>query len=171
MSFFFYKSIHFYNRASDFYLVNINGSEYSVPYKLVGKYVEAQISDRRVVIMYKGKEVARHPINIHRDEPLINYEHMPEHHRAVHNKRRKYEHPEEILQDAERFGQYVKKYCSGLLQKYGMEGKETCIAIINLCRRSAPEDLPLISEALRAVTDEDISKWNYHNFVQKFKEL
>ena len=111
----------FFLKVDDFYLVEINKSKYSVPYKYAGKYVDAQINGREVVILYKSKVIAIHPININHTEPLIAEEHMPKHHQAVKDKQRKYEHPEELLRDAKICGSYVYKYCKGLLDHKGLE--------------------------------------------------
>lgn len=158
-------------RVSEFYLIEIDERKYSVPFKYVGKYVDAQINDRDVVIMFKGKTIARHPINLSPTEPLISEEHMPEHHQAVREKKLKYENPEQILDEAKRWSPYVYKYCKGILDSKGIEGKKGCIAIINQCKRSSEAERALIYEALRAVTDEESKTWNFYRFNQKFNEL
>ena len=137
-------------KVSRFYTVRINGTQYSVPYVFAGSYVSADIIDGTVHIYSPTGEIATHPRAANGTEKVISPGHMPESHRAEHEKRKKYATDEDILLAAGEFGDRVASLCRSMLAPgQRREARKACIAIINFCKRNR-RDAAILSEAARA---------------------
>jgi transposase len=65
------------------YHVDIEKHYYSVPYALLGKRLEAHITEQTVVFYHHGKMVAEHKRSQRKGQHSSLLEHMPEHHKAM----------------------------------------------------------------------------------------
>lgn len=66
----------------DDYCVTLHGHVYSVPDTLIGKTVDARLSNTTVEILFERRVVASHPRSYVRGGQTINLDHMPPSHRA-----------------------------------------------------------------------------------------
>lgn len=64
------------------YLIPDGKNKYSVPFDLIGEQVDIRLTKNTVEAYYHGSRVASHPrIQIAQRDPVIQPEHMPQHHR------------------------------------------------------------------------------------------
>ena len=63
------------------YHIQLEFNFYSVPYQLVGKRVEVWFSAKNVTITYEGKEVATHPVALHKGSYSTQKAHMASSHK------------------------------------------------------------------------------------------
>lgn len=64
------------------YLITDGKNKYSVPFDLIGEQVDIRLTQNTVEAYYHGSRVASHPrIQIAQRDPVIQPEHMPQHHR------------------------------------------------------------------------------------------
>lgn len=158
-------------KVSRFYTVRINGTQYSVPYVFAGSYVSADIIDGTVHIYSPTGEIATHPRAANGTEKVISPGHMPESHRAEHEKRKKYATDEDILLAAGEFGDRVASLCRSMLAPgQRREARKACIAIINFCKRNR-RDAAILSEAARATLARPLKERNYYTFERFFREI
>ena len=158
-------------KVSRFYTVRINGTQYSVPYVFAGSYVSADIIDGTVHIYSPTGEIATHPRAANGTEKVISPGHMPESHRAEHEKRKKYATDEDILLAAGEFGDRVASLCRSMLAPgQRREARKACIAIINFCKRNR-RDAAILSEAARATPARPLKERNYYTFERFFREI
>ena len=157
-------------RVSRFYTVKINGTQYSVPYEYAGTYVSADIIDGTVHIFSNGSEIAVHPRAARGTEKVISPGHMPESHRAEHEKRKKYATEKDILAAASKYGDGIASLCRAMLALKRAEARKACIAIINFCRRRNG-DRAMLNDAAMATRARPEREWTYYTFERFFNEI
>lgn len=145
------------------YRVKINGCSYSVPYNLIGEFVDADISGSIVKIYHKGALVASHPKAGTNKKDVLNPDHMPENHRAVRDKRLKYQNVQDIFDNAQPLSDVLCACCRIFTDRFGMSRKDFCIYLINLYKRKRYER-ELFDEALNRLMTEPVAKWSSYLF-------
>lgn len=76
------KSWLYKKRVNEFYLVNVNEVEYSVPFQFVHKQVDVAISGSLIELYYQRERIACHAIREKGSNPVIELQHMPKEHQA-----------------------------------------------------------------------------------------
>lgn len=73
------------------YLITDGKNKYSVPFDLIGEQVDIRLTKNTVEAYYHGSRVASHPrTRIAQRNPVIQPEHMPQHHRKYLEQSRRF---------------------------------------------------------------------------------
>ena len=157
-------------RVKSDYRVTIDGCKYSVPYTLIGDYVDVDICNSLIQIYHKGNLVATHVKAGQGKSDSLNKEHMPENHRAVHEKRLKYKTEQDLLAAAKPISATLAACCRMITERFGMNKKNFCIYLINLYLRHRYER-DVFNEALNRMMTEPLNKWNSYLFNEILDEI
>ena len=94
------------------YHIEYDKHYYSVPHHLVKANVEVQATDTTVAIYHQGQRMASHPRSYRRGSHSTCAEHMPHHHRAIHDWS-----PERFLSWANDIGESTREVVNQILQE------------------------------------------------------
>ncbi|MCL1604271.1 hypothetical protein M3084_10505 [Succinatimonas hippei] len=152
------------------YLVNVEGHLYSVPYRFVGKQIDAEVCGSSIVFFHDTKVIAGHLKSIS-DVPQILPEHMPKGHAALAKKRSMYNTEESILAEAKLQSLELFRLCEIWLNRDGMQKKKACIYSINLYKRNY-FNVSLLDEAVRRMrSSTDYRLWNTYTLRKILSEI
>ena len=152
------------------YLVNVEGHLYSVPYRFVGKQIDAEVCGSSIVFFHDTKVIAGHLKSIS-DVPQILPEHMPKDHAALAKKRSMYNTEESILAEAKLQSLELFRLCEIWLNRDGMQKKKACIYSINLYKRNY-FNVSLLDEAVRRMrSSTDYRLWNTYTLRKILSEI
>lgn len=154
---------HFpYIKVSQNYHIRIFGSYYSVPYILEGKYVEAEIKDGSITVLYEDKIVAEHRLVNEKEKFTTIEEHMPQNHR-VFEEISSIKSVEDIILMTKELSIEIIAFCSLLLTRSSElnEMKKACLYVIRRYK------------SLRSDNDREIFNRAIKNLVKRLhiKEL
>ncbi len=151
------------------YTVNVRGHDYSVPFKLAGKYVNARIEGNILNILYDDQTVAVHHVS-NSDKPSILLEHMPDNHKAV-AKSAKYRSPADIYAAARNLSSALYDFCRELFAKFAWNNKRRfAVFLINIYVKEFRKR-ELYDAALNILFGYDESKWNSYKFNEILSTL
>lgn len=97
--------------------MNVDGRDYSVPYRLIGEAVSIKTTAATVEIYHDSSLVAVHSRRIvtpHDDAPVIDPAHMPENHRAMW-----YQNPDALIDRATSYSPSLGRFVSLHLENHG----------------------------------------------------
>lgn len=156
-------------KVPDSYYVSVDGSEYSVPWKLIGEHVEPCVSAHHVEFHHKGKCVARHARATMPNSRKAAFEHLTPAHRAYAQMHK----PEHFRAWAEGCGPataaMVKRFNRGTND---FQGLNQARALRNQCKGLTPERIEQVCvkatdmkmphptgfrQALRMILDDEAS--------------
>jgi transposase len=129
------------------YHVEVAKHYYSVPYQLVGEYLEARFTATTVELYHKGKRVAGHVRSYHGARHTTNVEHMPK----AHRKHLEWS-PSRLMNWATKTGPSVAVLVKDILESrpHPEQGYRSCLGILRLSKRYGEERLNAACErALR----------------------
>lgn len=92
------------------YHIDVEGSRYSVPFKLIKKEIEARYNERTVEIFYKGVQQALHIRSPQKGALVTNAHHMPPSHQHHANCS-----PEKIREEAKKIGEKTLEWVDHVL--------------------------------------------------------
>lgn len=92
------------------YHAEVDGSRYSVPFKLIKKEIEVRYNERTVEIFYKGKQEAIHIKNHQKGSLITNPQHRPPNHQHHANCT-----PEKIREEAKTIGEKTLEWVEHVL--------------------------------------------------------
>ena len=120
------------------YHVELGRHYYSVPYRLVGEYVEMRHTATTVEIFHKGERVASHLRSSEKGRHTTTSEHMPASHRA-----HKEWSPSRIINWAKSVGPNVAALVETILatRRHPEHGYRSCLGILRLHKRYGAERL------------------------------
>lgn len=120
------------------YHIEIDGSYYSVPYRLIGQQVEAFLTCATVEIFDKGVRVAAHARSSQRGSATTVKEHMPPRHRHVADW-----NPERIVSWASKTGPAAETMVRTIMGRrlHPEQGFRACLGILRLAEKYTPERL------------------------------
>jgi transposase len=124
------------------YHVEIERSYYSVPYRLVGRRLEARISACTVEIFDQGERVAAHPRSMRRGKYTTEPEHMP----SSHRKHLEWS-PSRLIAWAAKVGPSTAALLEAILadRPHPEQGYRSCLGIMRLARGYGAERLEAAS--------------------------
>lgn len=159
-------------RVPKSYHIDIDGVKYSVPYRLADKFVDVDRVDNQIRIYADRSLVAVHGVGLS-GQVLTLPEHMPQHHLAVREKRKRYPDAQAILMHAKNLSLELFRLCQILMKEVGFEKKkQLCIYMINLYRKKWYQKAEL-DESIRRLMSCGLppEKW-YSSTLEKIgKEL
>jgi len=125
------------------YHVEVDKHFYSVPYQLVGEYVEARRSAMTVEIFYKGKRVASHARSYRKGQPETKPEHMP----PSHRKHLEWT-PSRIVSWAGKTGPSTAKVAEDIMasRRHPEQGYRSCLGVMRLGKKYGEERLEAACE-------------------------
>jgi hypothetical protein len=140
------------------YHVRINVHFYSVPFELVGRFVQASITPEWVEIYHAHVCVARHRRSVVKGARTTAYEHHPERNRAQLERT-----PEGFARWADGVGPNVRRLVDAQFEnrKVPLQGLHACDALKNLAHRHGPQILERAAGkavALRMLTVEGVKR-------------
>lgn len=151
------------------YTVNVRGHDYSVPFKLAGKYVNARIEGSVLNILYDEQTVAVHRVS-NSDKPSILLEHMPDNHKAV-AKSAMYHSPEDVYAAAKNLSSALYDFCRELFAKFAWNNKRRfAIFLINIYVKEFRKR-DLYDTALNILCGYDERKWNSYKLNEILSTL
>jgi transposase len=120
------------------YHVEVEGHLYSVPFTLVGKHVDARVSQNTVEVFLSGKRVASHMRSCSRRGFTTDSSHMPQKHRELAKWT-----PARMLRWAGTSGPNVEAFTRNLLggKVHPEHGYRMCMGVMNLEKRFGKERL------------------------------
>ena len=120
------------------YHIAVDKNYYSVHYSLVGKKVDAFLTQGLVEIFHRGERVASHPRASGGNHWRTLGEHMPPAHSAIANRT-----PDWIRAEAAKIGLATAAYIERLLtsRDHLEQGVRSCLGILRLATRHPPERL------------------------------
>lgn len=124
------------------YHIDVEGHFYSVPYQMVGKRVEARVTDRTVDVIYKGRRIASHRRSYERGR----FTTVPEHRPKAHQRYLEWT-PSRIVRWAEKTGPSTAGLVSAIMEAkpHPEQGFRSCIGIIGLGKKYSAERLEAAS--------------------------
>jgi transposase len=119
------------------YHIEVKGYYYSVPYQLVGKQMEARITQNIIEVFYKGKRIASH-----RHDPSKKYATLPEHMPESHRKYAEWT-PQRIISWAAKTGEATAQTVKVVMKSrvHPQQGFRSCMGIISLGKEYTQERL------------------------------
>ena len=123
-------------RLDDSYHIEVDGSRYSAPYKLVKKEIEVRYNERTVEIFHKGVQVALHIKSLQKGGLVTNPNHRPpnhQHHVACT--------PEKIREDAQKIGEKTLEWVEHVLTDTAFhqhQQKRISLGVIRLTKTYPP---------------------------------
>lgn len=119
-------------RAGLDYHVEIDGSWYSVPYRLIREQVDVRLSERTVEVFHKGQRVASHARSLGRRGHTTIPEHMPSSHR-----RHAEWTPARLMAGAQKIGPAAAALVSAITAErpHPEQGFRSCMGILALEKR------------------------------------
>ena len=132
-----------YATVSHDYHVAVDGHFYSVPYALVGEYVESRLSGATVEVYLRSERVAAHVRSFERGGTTTLVEHMPK----SHQKQRSQSVPE-LEAWATSVGPCTKALVRAILdeRRHPEHGYRSCVGLKSLMKRYAPERIEAACE-------------------------
>lgn len=143
------------------YHVDIKGSFYSVPYKLIGKKLDARFTATTVEIFNNSKRVASHQ-RLHKKGA---YSTCPEHMPKAHKDYAEW-NPERIINWAKEIGEDTSRIAEKIIKSkpYPEQGFRACLGVIRLSKRYGSDRVEaackraLVTGAIRLKSIESILK-------------
>jgi transposase len=125
------------------YHVAVDGHFYSVPYTLVGEYVESRLSAATVEVYLRSERVASHVRSFERGGATTLVEHMPK----AHQKQRS-QSVAELEAWAASIGPCTKALVHAILdeRRHPEHGYRSCVGLKSLMRHYAPERIEAACE-------------------------
>ena len=113
------------------YHVKVLNNYYSVPYVLEGKYVDVEIYNGKLTVLYDSEIVARHKVKDGINEFVTSKDHMPENHKLF-DTIDKIKNADEIIQLTRGLSMELVSFCSLLLTRNNelAEMKKACLYVI-----------------------------------------
>lgn len=134
------------------YLITDGKNKYSVPFDLIGEQVDIRLTKNTVEAYYHGSRVASHPrMQIAQRNPVIQPEHMPQHHRKYLNNNQ-----DELRSWAKNIGSKTEAIVEFFLSS-GSEpeqGYKSCASLTKLSDRYGHERLEKACERVLLYTSE-----------------
>lgn len=153
------------------YLITVNGHKYSVPHLYIKSQVDVYVTNDLVIIKHEGQEIARHQRS-DGDGKTVNFEHMPEEHQEIENRKKMYRTPEDVLNACEKLDEGVYRFCKNRLA-YDLDNKRSiansircCVAVMNFYKCTPHKDF--FSEACISVLTT-FAPYNWTSY--KVKEM
>ena len=114
------------------YHVAVDGHYYSVPFRLVGKELEARFTATTVLLLHKGRRVATHPRSYKRGHYSTIKEHMPK----AHQKHLDWS-PSRLTRWASKVGPRTFDLVNTILRerRHPEQGYRACLGILRLAKR------------------------------------
>jgi transposase len=114
------------------YHVEIEAHRYSVPHSLVGRELQARLSDALVELLHAGQRVACHARSTRRGGFTTVDEHMPAAHRA-----HKDWTPERLIHWGGQIGPHTGRFVAALLERHRHpeHGYRGCLGLLSLAKR------------------------------------
>ncbi len=118
------------------YHIGVEKSYYSVPYTLIGEYVDVRYNTRTVEIVHRNKRVASHLRIYNKGKFVTENNHMPHEHRQYLEWT-----PERIKNWGAKIGTNTRIMMERIMEsrKYPEHGFRNCLGIIRLSRKYSPE--------------------------------
>jgi transposase len=118
------------------YHVEVENHRYSVAHSLVGRQLEARITDALVELLHRGQRVACHARSARRGGFTTVDEHMPAAHRA-----HKQWTPERLIRWGNEIGPDTGTYVTQLLHRFRHpeHGYRSCLGLLSLSKRYGPQ--------------------------------
>jgi transposase len=132
-----------YATVSHDYHVTVDGHFYSVPYTLVGEYVESRLSGATVEVYLRSDRVASHVRSFERGGTTTLVEHMPKSHQK---------HRAQSVSDLEAWATSVGPCATALVRailderRHPEHGYRSCVGLKNMMKRYAPERIEAACE-------------------------
>lgn len=154
------------------YTAKIDGVDYSVPYKYANKTVSVTKEGNILKIHYGLEVIAQHVVAQSNSKPVILDDHMPEHHKAVRDKRLKYPDAQSIINESIKYGSSCERYCKTVLSKYTFEERKSgLIKLLNTYKREDKSCYYIMNEVLDRLLTMEPTYWNNYSFEKLYKEL
>lgn len=131
------------------YHIYVKQHAYSVPYELVGEYVEARVTTRVVEIIFDNKRVASHIRNFAQGEHTTSPEHRPANHRAYAEQTL-----EKYMSWAKSIGPNTEMAVLAQFKdkpEHSMIGRRSCSHLKDLCRIHGVERFELACERAKDI--------------------
>jgi transposase len=124
-------------RPGSDYHIEVNRYYFSVPYQLVGRKMDARITQNTIEVFYKGKRVASHMYN-----PALRFTTLPEHMPEPHKKNAEWT-PQRIIDWAKKTGNSTASTVELIMESrmHPQQGFRSCIGIISLGKSYTQERL------------------------------
>jgi transposase len=118
------------------YHVEVEKSYYSVPYTLIGEYVDVKYNSRVVEVYHNKRRVASHVRTYKKGKYITEDSHMPHEHRQYLEWT-----PERIKNWGGKIGSYTKTMMQRIMEgrKHPEQGFRSCLGIIRLSKQYTPE--------------------------------
>jgi transposase len=118
------------------YHVEVEKSYYSVPYTLIGKYVDVKYNSRVVEVYHNNRRVASHIRTYKKGKYITEDSHMPHEHRQYLEWT-----PERIKNWGGKIGLHTKTMMHRIMEskKHPEQGFRSCLGIIRLSKQYTPE--------------------------------
>ena len=123
-------------KANIDYHIEVEGSYYSVPYKLIGQRVDVRLTSGVVEILYNSKRIASHL----RSYKKGSYSTTPEHRPKSHQKYLEWT-PSRIIAWAKETGEATAKLTQKIIESkpHPEQGYRACLGIVRLAKRYGQE--------------------------------
>jgi len=142
-----------YLRVLQNYHVKVLNNYYSVPYVLEGKYVDVEINNCKLTVLYDSEVVARHKVKDGINEYITSKDHMPENHKLF-DTIDKIKNTDEIIQLTRGLSMELVAFCSLLLTRNNelAEMKKACLHVIQKYQNlSSDNDKKYFNQAIQNV--------------------
>lgn len=142
-----------YLRVLQNYHVKVLNNYYSVPYVLEGKYVDVEINNGKLTVLYDNEVVARHKVKDGINEYVTSKDHMPENHKLF-DTIDKIKNTDEIIQLTRGLSMELVAFCSLLLTRNNelAEMKKACLHVIQKYQNlSSDNDKKFFNQAIQNV--------------------
>ncbi|MFT7561654.1 MAG: transposase [Flavobacteriales bacterium] len=120
------------------YHIEFDKAFYSVPHHLVKAQVEVQATSDGVALLFKGKQVTRHPRSHSTGKFTTDTQHMPKAHKAHQDWT-----PQKLASRGRRIGPFTQQVVKALIQqkKHPEQAYRACLGLLNLSKQYTPSRL------------------------------
>ena len=142
------------------WLINYEGSRYSVPFTLIGKTVQVQLTTQFVKIFYEHQEVANHPKSHKKGDYLRNSNHAPPDKEEVLTCRR-----EGLLVMAADIGKQTHTFCEKMFTEKNIDKLRPVRHLLKLAKVYGPDRLE--KACARALSYSNTQYYSVKNILEK----